>query len=387
MRTCSKFLLVACAAVCASAVLPVEPADAQLKKPRFLDRFTRDRDDAPSTEAANEQSPDLDASQPENAAPAADSAATTSAVENCLRAGEVDTARNIDFLFGSGSSLTGLASSDISEYLVGLCVPDDLPSQARLNDYLITRGSVYSFYAERSLEELTAYLEEAGVELGIKLEAIEKDSKIGADFHAAEGLDGAAYLLNQPQHFSQNADVIVPAIAELREEQREEATAIASRARSYAGKAAYFLARGAYVSQQMADAMLELAEQQGRRGFRGLRLPGRGGGNPLDALGAARDGLASAEAVGSGAVQSVAAFVQKNGRALGGTLANTVKVVRSFNTSPTEIPSLSDEQLDDDARRLGEEWNLPAEFEDEEIVWSTDDPSADPSAGAPSPQE
>jgi hypothetical protein len=285
-----------------------------------------------------------------------DSAAAQAATD-CVQAGKEDQAAGIALLFG-GSDENGTESSDVSKYLVGLCVPPSLSEQYALNEYLLAKGAMHSFYSERSLEELAAYLQTAGVELGVKFEALQKDSALMASLSASNGIDKAAFLFNQNQKLAENAALFLPALAKLQTDQRTSALGMAARVRSHALNSSYFLSRGVYVSQKMAGAIANNAKTQAG----GLRSRLRGSGS---------DPLAAASAVAdeTGAqveqLRSFGEFVKKNGKAVAGTLSSTINVVKSFDTDAAEIPKLAKEELAADVKRLNDTWDFPAEFRDE----------------------
>ena len=297
------------------------------------------------------------------------SAATAMATASCVQAGEEDKAAGIALLFGSGNNEKGLVDNDISQYLVGLCVPDNFGSQFLLNQYLLARGSTYSFYAERSLEELATYLEEAGVELGIKTEALKKDSKLRKNLRSDNGMDKAGFMLNQDQPLSKNADLFVPAIAKLKDEQRAGALEIASRARGHALNSTYFLSRGVYVSQKMSSTMAENAEGElDNMREQTQRLRDQSRTNPTGVVDSVlgRLGGGKKKAAPASPLAAYTKFISDNGTALISTLSNVVNIAKSFDTEAVEIPKLSQNELDQDVERLNDEWELPAEFEDEE---------------------
>jgi hypothetical protein len=345
------------------------PIHAQSIRERIANALSNDDGDVPSARALPTGSATASGT---TATSLNDPNAASLAAANCLQAGEQDKAASIALVFGNGGTEKGLVSSDISKYLVGLCVPSAFNAQYALNEYLLARGAAYSFYSERSLEELANYLESAGIELGIKVEALEKDGALSGTLSAQNDIDKAAFIMNQRQSLAENAAAFVPAIAQLQEEQRAQALVFAGRARSHAMNSAYFLSRGVYVSQEMSSAMVDDVQEQAT----GLRdrlriLRDRNQGNPLDVIEGAAEEIGSVGVRAGNPTVAFTGFVAKNGKALVATLANAVNIVRSFDTDVAEIPKLSQKELDADVLRLNEAWELPAEFADEDAYAAT----------------
>lgn len=349
----------------ALSFLSVPPAHAQLSELQDAANLARTL-----SEMGNSEEADAEPTDSEAAADAAEQApenmtedAAELAAQSCVQAGEQDKAAGIALLFGGGDGEKGLVEEDISEYLVGLCVPDDFDSQFRLNQYLLGKGSYYSFYAERGLEDLADYLAEAGVELGLKVEALRKDRKLGKKLSAENDMEKAGFMLKREQTYSENVDLFVPAIAQLKEEQREEALRIASLARGHAFNATYFLSRGLYVSKEMSSAM---ARNAGAEASALVDEANRGRGNPVQTAETLIRRLPFTGKKKQSPTVQFGSFVAKNGEALVETLVNAANVAKTFNTDVDEVPQLSQEELDQDARRLNDEWDLPDEFADEE---------------------
>jgi len=296
---------------------------------------------------------------PEPAPPAAptltDDEAAGQAATDCVQAGKEDEAAGIALLFGGGKSEEGAESSDISKYLVGLCVPPGLAEQYALNEYLLAKGAMHSFYAERSLEEFVAYAESSGVELGVKFEALQKDSALTAILSGSNNMDKAAFFFNQNQTLARNVALLVPVLAQLQTDKLTTARGIAARARAHALNSSYFLSRGVYVSQQMTTAIAANAKEKAG-GLRRL-----GGGNPLDAASAVADETGAQVEELRGFVE----FVKKNGKAVAGTLTGMINVVKTLDPEAAEIPKLAKEDVAADEKRFNEAWDFQPEYADE----------------------
>jgi gas vesicle protein len=349
LRRCSSLVL---AVALLLPALPAQDVLAQSLRDRFANFLDRDDESASDEPDAAEQSES-----------AADAAAATA---YCVQSGDKEEAAALSLLFGKSGD-KGLVSSDIAEYLVGLCVPNAFSAQYSLNQYLLAKGAAYSFYSDRSLEELADYLEMAGVELGIKFEALRNDDALMAGLQTDNEIDKAAFLLNRNHELAEYASLFVPAIVLLEEEQRVEALAIASRVRSYALHSSYFLSRGMYVSQKMSGAMTDNVKGTAKslkNRFRAFKNRSRS--DPVNALSTASDEAEAMRTEANNELVSFSEFVARNGQAVLSTLSNTVNVVQSFDTDAAEIPTLTEDELDADVARLNAEWGLPAEFQDEE---------------------
>ncbi len=344
----------------------VPAADAQLGELQDAMNLARTLADGTKDDAADAEPGEAEVGTDPDAKAPADMAEDSAelAADSCVQAGEQDKAAGIALLFGGGGAENeGLVDEDISEYLVGLCVPDNFDAQFRLNQYLLGKGAYYSFYAERGLEDLADYLAEAGVELGLKAEALRKDRKLSKKLRADNDMDKAGFMLSTDQTYSENAELFMPAIAELEEEQREEALRLASLARGHALNATYFLSRGLYVSKEMSSTM---AQNAGAEASALTDEVDRAGRNPLEVAGSLAERLPFPGRRKKSPSVQFASFVAKSGEALVDTLTNAANVAKTFDTAADDIPQLSQEELDEDARRLNDEWELPDEFADEE---------------------
>jgi len=357
--------LVAIVTGCAALALFYGPAaNAQFSSIRDLTELvdTLSELEEAEEETMEEDIEEMDAEMADTA-PGVDAQLAT---QNCIQAGEEDKAAAMAMLFGDGAANKGLADDDISKYLVGLCVPDDFQAQFLLNQYLLGKGAYYSFYAERGLEDLAAYLEAAGVELGLKAEALKKDRSLRKQLRAENDLKKAAFMLNGEQPYSENAELFLEAIDQLEEEQRVEAIRLASLARGHALNATFFLSRALYVSKEMSATMVSNAGDELGTLARDAREASAASSNPFAAATSIASRLSFGKKQKASPTVQFASFAAENGKALVGTLTNVANVTRTLNTEAAEIPSLSQAELDEDANRLNEEWDLPDEFADEE---------------------
>ncbi len=295
------------------------------------------------------------------------------AEDTCIKAGEEDKAAKIALLFTTEYTGKSLASDDVSSYLVGLCVPKDFDSQFSLNQFLVTKGSVYSFYTERSLEELAEYLDKSGVELSVKIDALNKDSKLQEDLAKENDMEKAEYLLNQEHHYSENVDKFLPAIGQLKDEQKAEALAIAAKARAHSTRSTFFLARSLYVSEKMAGTMMENAKIEYKENESTVRKirDSEDGNYKISVLEQGVSWLKNRNKKEKSSLQLFTEFVGDNAEVLSDTLSSGAGIVRTFDTEASEIPTLSAEDLEEDVRRLNEEWDFPAEFADEDAYAET----------------
>jgi len=289
------------------------------------------------------------------------------AEDSCIKAGEEDKAAKIALLFTTEYTDESLVSKDVSSYLVGLCVPKDFNSQYSLNQFLVSKGSAYSFYSERSLEELAEYLDKSGIELSVKIDALKKDSKLQKELKKANDIEKAEYLLNQGHHYSENIDQFLPAIGKLKEEQKKEALEIAARARAHSSRSTFFLARSLYVSEKMAGTMMENAKieyKENESTIKKLRDE-KDGRLKISILDDGISWLRGRNKKEKSKLQLFTKFATDNAEVLSETLSSSIGIVRTFDTEASEVPTLSDKVLEEDVQRLNEEWDFPAEFADE----------------------
>jgi len=257
-----------------------------------------------------------------------------------------------------------VSGEGMSKYLVGLCIPDNFNAQFALTDYLISKGAMYNFYMERSLEDLAIYLDEAGIELGIKVEALQRDSAISDALRQQDTIENADKLFSSDQIFSENVELFLPAIAKLREEQKGEALLLAGKARGHATNSTFFLSRGVYVSGRISDSLTEDARNDLDR--------------IVNARGSAVDRATTFlrtfnrrnESNTNSGMAKFYQFTTSNIGAVIRTMNNGFGIIRTFNNSATDIPELSSDEISDDVERLNDEWELPAEFADEEAFGS-----------------
>jgi len=257
-----------------------------------------------------------------------------------------------------------VSGEGMSKYLVGLCIPDNFNAQFALTDYLVSKGAMYNFYMERSLENLAIYLDEAGIELGIKVEALQRDSAIGNALREQDTLENANTLFDGDQTYSENVELFLPAIAKLKDEQRGEALLLAGRARGHAMNSTFFLSRGVYVSGRISDSLTDDARND-------LDRIVNSNGSTLQRLNVFLGTVSrrNDSNTNSGMVKFYQ-FTSSNIGAVIRTMNNGFGIIRTFNNSATEIPELSSEDISEDVERLNDEWELPAEFADEEAFGS-----------------
>jgi hypothetical protein len=197
---------------------------------------------------------------------------------------------------------------------------------------------------------------------------------VAAALGAENDMNKAGYIFNQNRPLSDGANLFGPAIAGLKEEQRDGARQIAARARSHALRSAFFLARGVYVSQKMAETVADtIKSDQGplARARQILR-----GSDPSSLLTEGGDVFRQIQAGGNKEMMTFTTFVSKNGKAVAGTLGSVTTVIRSFDTSAEEIPTLTDEALQADAERLNSSWDLPPEFLGADVYAAANAPAA-----------
>lgn len=331
------------------------------------------RVEAAKVETQTAETPTNSSSANEGLQQVAQTNAAKLAEDSCVKAGEEDKAAKIALLFTTEYTGKSLASNDISPYLAGLCVPKDFDSQFLLNQFLVTKGSTFSFYAERSLEELAEYLDESGVELSVKIDALNKDSKLQENLAKQNDMDKAEYLLNQKHHYSENIEEFLPAIAKLKDEQKKEALEIAAKARAHSTRSTFFLSRSLYVSEKMAGAMMENAKIEYKENESTLKKlrDDKDGKYSLSVLEQGADWLNNLRKKEKSSLQLFTKFISDNAEVLSDTLSSGAGIVSTFDTDASEIPTLSDKDLEEDVQRLNDEWDFPAEFADEDAYGET----------------
>ncbi|MEM6543908.1 MAG: hypothetical protein AAF680_03320 [Pseudomonadota bacterium] len=286
----------------------------------------------------------------------------------CVLAGQSDAAAAIALLFKGAEDDQSIAPSELARYLVGLCVPGDLTSQLALNQYLISKGANYSFYAERSLEALKDYLDEAGVELAIRTEAIENDRAFKKKLKKDNNIKKAGVIMDKGQSLMEEVELFAPAIAELKEEQRTEALALAAIARGHSVEASYFLSRGLYVSSKISKVLGLSLGQDAVELANDAKTAMQSMQDAASVFRKRAGGLFSKE---GRAIASFTKFATTNGEALVDTLRNSMNVVSTFTVKVSDVPSLSEEEIAEDVARLSKEWSIPDVFAEEELYAET----------------
>ncbi|MBX2808450.1 MAG: hypothetical protein KTR20_07445 [Cellvibrionaceae bacterium] len=289
----------------------------------------------------------------------------------CLTEDTSDSATTEALLFIGEQQKQALSKQAIAPYLVGLCLPSELAQRYQINEYLMTRGSVSSFYVERNLEELAQHLQDAGIELSFKLEALRKDRKLLTQLQQDNDLEKITPLMDNQFLLSDKALSLVPSIAKLNQQQREKALAIARRVRAHAVNANYFLSRGLYVSQKISVQASEKVKLSASQWLTQVKA-NQAGVLPsvTQSINAIKNLFAKNQHKPE---KKFLSFVKNNSDAVVDTLGNTLALVKSFDNRLKKIPPLPDQALAADSERLNKSWSLPDSFTGQQAYQDSQD--------------
>lgn len=285
-------------------------------------------------------------------------------IANCITKNDVEAAAAATLLLVGEEKLNNLVSDDIAPYLIGLCLPHTIDKRYTLNQYLITKGSMHSFYVESHMQSLAKHLEASGVELGIKYETL--INSIEQDNHSqAISLSMIENLLPPEGNVTAESFAIAKHIDQLDKKQQKKAREIAALARAHAINANYFLIRGLYVSQKITEQLAQILSMSSAQLLEQTRS------GQLVSLKAAKTYWNRfVNSVGLGEEENdnsiFLRFVKDNSQAVATSLTNTVTLVAAFDTRATEIPRLSEKTLRQDIRKQTKKWQLPAVFTGED---------------------
>lgn len=298
------------------------------------------------------------------ASKASNSVAANMTVDNCIKASEADKKAASSLLFGDEMGGKGLVSKSWAPYLAGLCVPKDQEKRLALNEFLLVKGSLHSLYAERNLQDLATYLENEGIDLDLKIEAIEKDARLLDELKGKDNdISKAGVVLNQNKPYTKEVDTITKYINKLQKKKQDGALAIASKVREHAVRSSFYLSRGVYVSELVAEYLAGQAKTDVSLFADDLKSDK----SMADKLVAGVGGLTSYFSGEKRATKRFTTFVASTGEALVDSLNNGLTIVESFETNLKRIPKLEQAALDEDIKRLNEEWSIPEDVEGEEI--------------------